>query len=121
MNNEVGESKRQTALKEVFKEHENMLQELDQAFSERLEQAEAKFLSTIDALNKSMADEEEEAKQDVDKPTNVPAAVWMEVNGEHMLVLNQAAAVQQLALLDRLQEVLAELAKLAPKKAARIG
>jgi len=108
------------SLQAIFEQHQKLLEQLNQDFTSRLAEADQKFQNTLDRLEQAMQVEEEKPKEE-QKPKDVPAAVWMVVEGEHMLVLNQAAAVQQLALLDKLAEVLKELGKLAPKRGRSAG
>jgi len=108
------------SLRAIFDQHEKLLRDLNTEFTNRLEEADQRFKYTLHELEQTLSTPEPQPEPEPKKEESnkdIPAAVWMVVDDEHMLVLNQAAAVQQLALLEKLAEVLDELSKLAPKKA----
>ena len=92
----------------LFKKHEEAMHHAQQQFENAVNSASNQFKNLIEGAGIS---EEPTAKE-----KDPPLAVWSKTpDGKDALILNFEAAVMQIALLDRLAEVLDELKKLAPK------
>lgn len=95
----------QAGMKALFEAHEDQMAKAQASYEEAIAQAKSQF-ETLMAGNK-----------DPQPVKQTPQAVWTKApDGEDILVLNREAAIMQMALLDRLAEVLVELTKLAPGK-----
>jgi len=97
-------------MKNLFAVHEERMALATQTFQESIAKAEEAFRVVV----------EDEAKEP-EPPKQAPQAVWIKASdGEEMLMLNREAAIMQMALLDRLAEVLAELTNITKKRTAAV-
>lgn len=107
----------QERIKELADAYEAQMQSM-QASLERLgREADIKIQTALSERSSSVEADEEQSLVVEDKTKLNPSAAWIVAeDGEHLLVLNQAAAAMQVALLDQLVTVLDELTKTVVKK-----
>ena len=98
----------------LFHQHTKQMAQMQESLNAKLAAAENRLVSAMDEGQEDHAADSSQAPQT--DPQKIPAAQWAKIQGENLLVLNQAAAVQQIAILDRLAEILPELVKVIPRR-----
>ena len=101
----------------LAEEHSKALQKSTQQYQDMLEQHNAVITERLAELDKRVALMQEEGRLPAEdaKPTPQPAAMWMEVEGERVLVLNELAAQKQVDLMDGLEDLFKELQEALPQ------
>ena len=104
-------------MNKITEEYQTGLERLFRAHEEQMAKAQASYESAVEEAKKQFEYLINGATSEKKKEREAPLAVWTKSpNGEDVLILNREAAVMQMALLDQLADVLAELMKLAPSK-----
>ena len=105
----------------LIEQHKEQMQTLFNAHEERMALATKTFEESIDSAEKAFRAVVEEEVKEPEPPKQEPQAVWIKASdGEEMLMLNKEAAIMQMALLDRLAEVLEELTNITKKRTATV-
>jgi len=105
----------QEQMDKLFQRHAESMEAAKDTFAHAVHEATTQFQALI--AQAQPAEPEPEPAQPSRQPGEQPLAVWSKTpKGDDCLILNKEAAIMQMALLDQLAEVLAEMQKMAPRK-----
>ncbi len=104
-------------IKNITASYQSQMDQLFAAHERQVEAAQKAFQDTVLAAEKHIQQLTGEGIVNETVANDPPLAVWTtDQSGKDVLILNREAGIMHMALLDKLQEVLAELIKLAPNR-----